>query len=318
MIFGEGRLKDLYRRGLWGPGRQLLEASPAPAELMVVRGAARLGAAALPSKRAVLRRNIGRAFPALDEAGLDRLARQAFAAHFANQYISFSFGKCGPDNWQRYLSFDGLERLRAAHALGRGVVLMHPHMGPAQLPLHVLGHLGLPMHQVGGGRVTLVELSETGRWAAETRWRLERRMPVTLHDGRSYIRPILRALKSGAVVMSACDATGGGEELGRRSVQQVLGQPLPVPVGPLWMAIRSGAPLLTICCHRNRSIEPGPVYRAVIGPEIEIDRSLPLRRALDDGASRLGAFLDSALRTWPGDWLFWDGFQPGGLLEAEA
>ena len=42
-----------------------------------------------------------------------------------------------------------LEELRNE---GRGTVLVHPHMGPAQLPLCVLGHMGFRA-QVGGGGV---------------------------------------------------------------------------------------------------------------------------------------------------------------------
>ena len=193
---------------------------------------------------------------------------EAFAAHFSNQYISFSFAKCSTENWEKYLVFEGLEHLQEAVSRGKGVVLMHPHMGPAQLPLHVLALNGFHMHQIGGGEVTLVELSKTGQWAADTRSRLEARMPVTLHDGKKYLRPVLRALKQGAIVMSACDATGGGKELGRRETRKVLGREYGIPVGPIWMARQSGAPLLSIRCVRNRGSSPA-MFRHIIEPEIE-------------------------------------------------
>jgi len=157
LIIGESPLKDLYRRGLWGPGRRVLEALPAPWEMVAVRAAGR-SAAAVVGRRRIIRENLARALPDLLPARLDELTRDAFAAHFSNQYASFSFDKCTADTWGRYLAIKGLEHLEAAHAQGRGVVLTHPHMGPAQLPLLVLGRLGWPMHQVGGGRVALVEL----------------------------------------------------------------------------------------------------------------------------------------------------------------
>ena len=320
MIFGESPLKDAYRRVVWGPGRQVLEAGPPTLELQVVRGLGRAAAAGLSGRRAHLRRNLARAFPEWSEATLDEVARHAFAAHFANQYASFSFGSCTLDSWRSYLAFAGRSRLDEALSRGRGVVLTHPHMGPAQLPLHVLGLLGYPMHQVGGGRVTLVELSETGRWAADTRARLEARMPVTLHDGRGYLRPALRALEAGGVLMSACDATGGGEELGRREVREVLGQPLPLPLGPVWLAWRSGAPLLTVHCRRNPGARPGrdPLYIAEVGEEIPLPQGGGRREAQEAGLDGLAAYLDRTLRSWPGDWLFWDGFEPGGLLPEET
>lgn len=314
MIVGEHPLKDVYRDVVWGPGREILERLPPSLELDLVAAGGRLAAAALRGRRMALLQNLARAFPERAPDELDHIARRAFQAHLANQYISFSFSRCDARTWPRYLEFQGLARLQEAWARGRGVVLMHPHMGPAQLPLHVLGVLGWPMHQIGGGRVTLVALSEAGRRAAETRARLERRMPVTLHDGKRFLRPALRALQGGAVLMSACDATGGGEELGRRLTRRVLGQRMPVPVGPAWLAWKSGAALLTVVTHRAAGRRPRWV--AEIGPELVLTRDQGRARALEDGADQTAAFLERCLRAWPGDWLFWDGFQPGGLLEA--
>jgi lauroyl/myristoyl acyltransferase len=172
--------------------------------------------------------------------------------------------------------------------------------------------MGFRVHQVGGGRVTLVERSATGAWATETRARLETRIAATLHDGRRYLRPLLRALEAGEVVLTACDATGGGEELGRRLVRPVLGQPMALPVGPVWLAWRSGAPLLTVACRRNRG-GPAP-FAAEIGPEVPVARGEPVGEALERGADEVAAFLSRALMAWPDEWHFWDGFEPGGLI----
>ena len=309
MIVGEHPIKDVYRRLVWGPGRRALEALPAPMELHALDLAAGAAARALSGRRARLAENLGRAFPDKAASDLNAITIAAFQAHFANQYAGFSFEKCRAENADRYLELRGLEHLQRAWAEGRGVVLMHPHMGPAQLPLHVLGRLGWPVHQIGGGRIRGQELSKTGRWAAQTRDRLEARMPVTLHDGKRYLRPLLRALQRGDVVLTACDATGGGEELGRRVERQILGQRFPVPLGPVWLALQSGAALLTLVCHRGKK-RP---YTAEIGPEIALPRQ-DRRAALEVGADETARFVDRCLRTWPGDWLFWDGFKPGGLL----
>jgi len=312
VIFGESRLKDLYRRVVWGMGPGLSRRLPPVWEMWAADGGGRLAAAGLSKKRQGLESNLQRAFPERSATELRDVAMDAFSAHFANQYLSFAFPKCTIDTWPQYIEMEGLDRLQKASELGKGVVLMHPHMGPAQLPLHVLGLSGWPMHQVGGGQVTLVELSETGQWAADRRSALERVMPVTLHDGKAYMRPLLRALENGGVVMSACDATGGGHEIGRRLVRTVLGQAMPLPVGPVWMALRSGAPLLTVHCVRRNG--GGARYCAVIGDEVELPREKPLKDVLDAGADAIAAYLNRVLAQHPGDWLFWDGFEPGGLL----
>jgi len=316
MIVGEHPLKDLYREALWGPGRRALEALPAPLELDVLRAGGRVAAEILAHRRGALQANLALAFPDAPPEALRRVAARAFQAHLANQYISFSFQKCGPSRWERYLRFEGLARLQEAWARGRGVVLAHPHMGPAQLPLHVLGLLGWPMHQIGGGRVTAVQLSAAGQRAAETRRVLERRMPVTLHDGRRFLRPVLRALQKGEVLMTAADATGGGEELGRRLSRDLLGQPWPMPVGPVWLAWTSEAPLLTVVTHRGDG--DGPPWVAEIGEEVVFPRDQGREAALSAGVDALARWLERCLRSWPGDWLFWDAFHPGALLAERA
>ena len=316
MIFGEHPLKDAYRRAVWGPGRAMLSALPSPLELRAVAAAGRTAGALLSGKRTRILKNLRLAFPDRSDTDLVDIATAAFAAHFANQYLSFSFPRCDSTTWPRYLELRGFAAVQTAWAAGRGVVLAHPHLGPAQLPLHVLGVLGWKMHQIGGGRVTAVPLSETGRWAADTRRRLEAAMPVTVHDGKRFLRPALRALAQGELLMTACDATGGGEELGRRLIHTVLGQPMPVPVGPAWLAWASGAPLMTVACRRNET--SGPPWVAEFGPEIQLVRDQGREAALQSGTSGLARYLDATLRRWPGDWLFWDGFAPGVLLAEEA
>jgi KDO2-lipid IV(A) lauroyltransferase len=315
MIFGEGRAKDAYRRVLWGPVAEGLVSLPGPWDQWVVRALGRSAVRFAGRKHQEVLDNLMRAFPsgvAANGSPLEQVVSDAFATHFANQYIGFSFPSCGKDNWSDYLEIRGLDVLQSHVDEGKGVVLAHPHMGPAQLPLHVLGVMGLPMVQVGGGRITRVTLSETGEWARQRRAQLESRMPVDVHDGKHFLRPLLRSLASGSVVMTAADGTGGGEEIGRRLNRSVLEHSMGIAVGSVWLAAMSGAPLLTLHCFRNP--RPGSMYVAEIGSEIPLDRDQPMDGILEDGADHLGDWLDRILRSHPGDWLFWDGFAPGALL----
>ena len=288
MIFGESRAKDLYRRVVWGPAAIAMEMVPAPWEALAVRVGGRVAAEAMRATRDRIRRNMVRAFGSRPE--IDRWSGEAFAAHASNQYAPLSFRKCTTETWQRYLAFEGLEHLER----GRATVVLHPHMGPAQLPPHVLGLLGFAVHQIAGGRVG--GLSATGRWAAGQRAERERSLAAVLHDGAAYLRPVVRALEAGEVVLTACDATGGDVELGRREIATVLGQRMPLPIGGVKLARMSGAQILTLTCARRR--ESVPLFEARLEPF--------------DGD--VAAFLTRALTEHPGDWHFWDRFEPGGLL----
>lgn len=310
MVFGESPIKDLYRRLVWGPYRTLLGRLPAGTELRANRRLGQLASLGARGKARRVRRNMRRAFPGRD---LDPIVRQVFETHFVDQYISWTFARIAAGQGASYVEIQGIEHLEEALELGKGAVLLHPHMGPAQLPLCELGARGFPVLQIGGGGVA-GELSEEGKRVTALRARLEQDIPGRIQDGGGYLRPVLRALRANEVILSACDGTGGGKEIGRRVLRPVLGQRMRIPVGGVFLAHKSGAPLLTLVTHR---IEEGGRVRWVseIGPPIPLDRSLPTAQVLDQGADAIAAFLGRCLHTWPGDWHFWDEFEPGRFLE---
>lgn len=300
MVIGEVPLKDAYRLAIWGPWRWALERSPDRAELIANAWLGRVAHRALAGQRGLVEARIRAVLgPEVDAAAA---ARRAFEVHFVHQYVGITFAKVRADNWREYLEIDGREHLDRALAHGRGVVVAHPHAAAPQLPLHVLGLLGYDVHQVGGGQTT-VALSRVGRRAAALRATLERRIRATLHDGKAYARPILRVLAANGVVFTAMDGTGGGEELGRREVREVLGVPMRLPPFPVWLAARSGAALVVLI---PSSTGGRPPFRAVISAPV----------VATDALTVLAAHLDAAIRANPGDWHFWDALHagPGGLL----
>ncbi len=312
MIFEESPLRDAYRLAIWGPYRLAIARLPHGWEMGANRRLGRLVALASRGSLDRIRRNLERAFPR--RADLDRVAAQTFGTHFQHQYLPVSFPRMQRDSLHRYVEIRGLEHVDRALEGGRGAVLMHPHMGPVQLPLHGMGVLGYPVHQVGGGVVT--GLSRVGEWAAASRRSLEESMPVTVHDGKGFLRPVLRASKAGGVVMATCDGTGGGQELGRRLVRSVCGQPMMVPVSPVWLALQARAPLLTLRTRRSRRRHPRWITE--ISAPLELPRDLPKGPAMEAGADLVASFLTDSLTQHPEDWHFWDHFEPGRFLVEEA
>jgi lauroyl/myristoyl acyltransferase len=298
MVFGENPLKDAYRLAVWGPYRKALEAAPDGVELAANRALGRLACKAMPRRRELIRSHLRDALG--EHPDLDRWTRETFETHFTNQYVGITFAKVGADNWDDYLRFVGKSHLDDALASGKGVVVAHPHTALPQLPLHVLGLQGYDVHQVGGG-VTHVELSRVGRKVADLRASLESRIAAKLHDGKQYVRPLLRVLKAGGVVFTACDGTGGGDELGRREVFDVLGRRMKLPVFATWLAEKSGATVITL--HTTRDRLNDAKYVAELGPPV-------------DGMPEIAARMGRWLRHSPGDWHFWDAWQTGphGLL----
>ncbi len=313
MVFDEHPLKDLYRLMVWGPYRKALEALPPGMEIRVNR---RLGRQVY--KRSAGRRELLRAH-LRDGVGehpqLDRMVRECFETHFSNQYVGFTFQKVDEQTWPTFLQVMGRHHLDAALERGKGVIIAHPHMSLPQLPLHVLGVIGYPVHQIGGGKPD-IQLSATGEKVAAIRAELEDRIRATLHDGNAYIRPILRALKNNEIVFTACDGTGGGSELGRREVATVLGRQMQLPIFAVWAGLRTGATVLPMVPWRNHST--GAMYVAEIEAPLELSGSAKDPAAVQAGLDQLAARIERWLGQHPGDWHFWDKWtdEPGGLLAA--
>jgi KDO2-lipid IV(A) lauroyltransferase len=305
VVIGESPVKDAWRLVAWGPWRWALEAAPPGWEFRANRAVGALAGRVAVTTRTRVADNLARAFPAMEAQARARLARRTFPAHFANQYASFSFARVTPATLSAYVRWEGLHHLEEARRDGVGVVLVHPHMGPAQLPLCALGAAGWPVHQVGGGPVTLAR-SALGRWATDTRARLDARLPARLLDARGFLREAVRALRAGGIVLTAGDGTGGGVELGRRVVVPVFGQPYRMPVAAARLAALGGARVHPLHC-----VADGDVHRAVIGPVLAWPEADPEHL----GAARvLATWLEGVVRAHPEEWLLWDAFVPGGLL----
>jgi lauroyl/myristoyl acyltransferase len=256
-----------------------------------------------------VRENLARGLP--DRQDLDAVVEGVFQSHFAEQYLCFSFGRVNQGNWQQYLRFEGMAHLEDSLAQGSGALLLHPHMGPAQLPLCVLGLLGHEVLQVMG--VPEVEgLSARGQRSGAMRAELEQQMAVQLLDGTGYLRPSLRTLERGGIVFSAMDGTGEDQEIGRRLSRKVLGWEMSVPVGAIWMALKSGAALHTVVTRYEPNDQCDHV--AEIGPAWLLERDLDPGVALERGADKVAAELSRLVSAHPTDWVFWDSFEPGRLL----
>jgi KDO2-lipid IV(A) lauroyltransferase len=306
MVFDESPLKDLYRLVVWGPYRRAICGLPHGVELRVNRLLGRGVALGARGKKARVVENLKRAFP--KSSDLAGIATGTFSTHFMEQYVSWSFGRIDLETHGKYLEIRGLEHLERAAAEGGGVVLMHPHMGPAQMPLMVLGVKGFKMNQIGGGGVSH-KMSSRGEWAEGLRHKFEEQIPAVIWDGAGFMRGVLRALGRGEIVMCAMDGTGGGKELGRRIERTVLGQRMLLPVGAVYMAWKSEAPLLPLVTW----FEDGRVVTEIF-PPVDLPRDSKRKDVLESGADIVAAWLERFLREHPSDWHFWDEFQPGRFL----
>lgn len=211
-----------------------------------------------------------------------------------------------PGEWE----LSGLERLDAALAKGRGVVLWESNgLGPRWLPKRILAERGYRIHQVHGDD-HLGGLAVTGAERTILRARVLRpfvdRCEAYFLGTLSYLPPdgsmgtlreLRRRLDRNEIVSIAAD---GG--LGQRRIRvPFLGAPTPFSTGMVSLARVTGAKLLPIFAGASRSEPPWVAIEGPIALDAGADRERVVRAAL----ARYATMLDRYVRADPAAYRNW-------------
>jgi lauroyl/myristoyl acyltransferase len=290
----ENLVQDCGRLVVWYPFRWLTRALPLQAKLRLFEACGDFAFALFRGKRALLDRRLALALPHLTPAQRRVAIRASFRNYFADRFLINLVPDLTSARIDRLARLEGEEHLSQALAHGRGVVLIHAHFGPSQLPLIYLGYKGYRIAQLG-----LREIGQTsaiGQATQRLRLRLENQMPVTHFYANDYLRPVLRWLEQGRILMTAGDGTGGGRRIGTFHAVGFLGHHLEMPLGPYRLAAAHRSPILTVIALRQRCGR----YRIVIQP------LLTNHRDPEGTQKQFAAWLEPYLAQAPGQWHFWD------------
>jgi len=119
--------------------------------------------------------------------------------------------------------------------------------------------------------------------------------------GAASMREVFKVLRSSGVVAMALDRDliGNGEPL------EFFGQPAPIPIGTVEIAIRAGAAIVPIVLFRNR-------YRvtAMVHPEIRYSPDAPRDAEVRKTAQMLLRIFEEAIREHPEQWHVLDRIWP--------
>lgn len=307
------RARDVLDLWVWFPYRWAVSYLPAGAELRSGRLVGRLWSQARPELLRRVTTNVRRGLPGHPDPEL--VARGSLISRFLDQTAALSFPRMKEGDVTPWIRFDGLERLDAVLATGQGCILAHPCQGPIGLAVMALCLKGLPVT-----RLSLPEDPDDApglaqgflaRQAQATRRDLEAQMPGHVVNGKGYLRPVLRGLQRGEVVAMPYDGTPqSDEQIGRRVEVDLLGHRARFPVGPVYLALRSGAPLLPLVLRP----EGGGRWRVTIEAPMTLERAADLPSTLRHNAARLAAHLEAEVRRTPETWHFWSEFEPGRFL----
>lgn len=227
--------------------------------------------------------NLRLAMPELDEAERARIALGSFE-HFGRMTVDFlRSGRRTNEELIASIDVRGRERLEAAYARGRGVILISGHLGNWERMAAWIVANGFPAHVVAR------DVDDAGLNASVNR--LRERSGLQVISRGDAARPILSALRRGECVGILPDQNS--DEI----FIPFFGHPAGTVLGPGVIAERSGAPV--ICCW---CFDLGDHYLLEFEEELVPD---PIQSVKGDGIMRaIHARLEAAIRRHPDQWLW--------------
>lgn len=226
--------------------------------------------------RANLRVVVGSDAP---DSRIESLAEGVYAAY--GQYQAEFFTMHWPDLWgrRRRLVVDETT-LRQAKGQGNGVVLFGIHAGNWDLAASECARRYGAFHSAGE--------SVEPAWLGLLTNRVRRGAGTRLYDPMNAARPLLRALRNGDIIGLVADrpVAGPGVDV------ELCGRTAHLPVGPVWLALRNGAPMLPTAIERQAD---GTVFVEFLD-QVELSDLKPNAEGIAVGVQRMADALTVLIR----------------------
>lgn len=239
----------------WHPFKRFVWALPGGSAHALARGLGRT-LARLPNARLAGMAEAARYVPGVpDDPGARlSLARKALVEFCQTDLEVLLFPRLTPERTAALVTIAGRDRLDAALAMGRGVMLAFGHFGANQMIMPAIGYAGYRMWQLSAPATVLNEKLPEGRSPAvrrtrEMRWAHELSLPVTHVNVFGSLREAFSCLRGGNVLGVAVDG-GGGE---KRVAVPFLGRTAAFSLGPMLLAGKTGCAVLP--CFMERAAD---------------------------------------------------------------
>jgi KDO2-lipid IV(A) lauroyltransferase len=240
--------------------------------------------------------------PQADDRTLRRMARRVFL-HAGQTYYDF-FHAIGqpPETLTQAVRIPEslIALLQSGAETGRGVLFLGIHMSNFDLGILALGAHGLSIQVL-----SLADPAPGFRFF--NRLRSTAGLEITPITPQS-LRAAVRRLKSGGTVSTGFDRPVASDPDDRqdRELVELFGRPAPLPLGPVRLALMTGATVVVGCCqyrhHKGYVLE-------FTGP-IEMARTGDRRQDILANTRQLAVVLEGYVRAQPEQWLMFHPFWP--------
>ncbi len=282
-------VRDLCIRLYWGPFARLVQAMPIAWTYALGRFLGRVLFHVAPGRRARFAHaaRVALAAPAPGVAGgaeasmnsgdsgdyetaVHAVVRDAFEHFVLTQLETLLFPVFSANTIDEATVVEGRQRLDAALAEGRGVLLVFGHYGANQMIMPALGCRGYAMCQISAPGDALNEKlpdpgSATRQWGRRQRWKHELALPVEHVNIFGSLKQAFRCLRDNRLLGIAADGGGGTQAV----PVTFLGRQANFPVGAASLALRTGCVALPCAMDRD------PRGRVVVRVEEPLETPAP-------------------------------------------
>ena len=248
-----------------------------------------LGYVLTPGRRKTALTNLARAFPDLAPAARRRICRRSYQ-HLGLMVIELAALLARPlEDTLHRIRIDGLEHLRTTVDQHGRALLLTAHLGNWEL---------LPVAcRLTGYRLSVVLRPLDAPWLDRLATRMRERSAVDLIDKRAALRPVLRALASGAMVGILLDQNAARRE---GVFVPFFGRPASTSKSMAVLALRTDAPIVPAFIRR----EDTGRHRVVVGPPLSFPPSGDVEAAVAVLTARCTEAIEAAIRATPEQWLW--------------
>jgi KDO2-lipid IV(A) lauroyltransferase len=239
-------------------------------------------------RRRMVERHQRRVRPGIDQAGLRRQVRDVYRSYGRYYAESFRLPAVGEAELDRRMEVDGYEHFERAMAGPTGPVMVLPHLGSWEWCAYWLARVKrFPVTAV----VERVEPDALFDWFTEYR----RDMGVNVVPlGPEAGREVTRAIKDHHVIALLSDRDIGGKGI----EVDFFGEKTTLPGGPATLALRTGAPILSVAIYDA----PGGLHHTVCNPPLDTARRGNLREDVARITRDIARELEELIRVAPEQW----------------
>jgi uncharacterized protein len=277
---------SLYRAGLWRVGTHAVKILPAAMSVRLGKILANLYWALVPGRRRVVINNL---LPvAGEQKAAKKCARELFE-RFSLKLIDLWQFESGRPVKTLFSELIGWEHFTAAHARGKGVLLVTPHLGNWEFGGPLLIERGIKLHVVTlvepGAGFTELRRQFRARWGIET---------VVIGDDTFAVVEVIKRLQDGATVALLVDRPPTSSAV----TVELFGRPFKASVAAAELARASGCAIVPVILPRTPN-----GYIAHVLPEIPYDRAALGKREVREAftAEMMRAF-EPQIRQYLSQW----------------